>query len=231
MIRYNVICADPPWCFGDPLKMSKVKRGASSHYSTMSVEQLLDMGKDVKKISSENSILALWFPNSFIKPALEVMTAWGFQQKTIYTWVKSSKGLSGLAFGMGRQFRGCTEHALIGTRGRPKPQNRGQRNAEVSPALPHSVKPGTLQERLELMYPAPRLELFARRARPGWDCVGLESPDIPMDAGKFLYDVWQGWEPTPKDPKVFALLKEGQKLRESLDARAATMHVGGTRYI
>ena len=41
----------------------------------------------------------------------------------------------------------------------------------------HSKKPEDLQESLELMFPSytDRLELFARRERPGWTCVGNES--------------------------------------------------------
>jgi N6-adenosine-specific RNA methylase IME4 len=81
-----------------------------------------------------------------------------------------------LQMGMGHHFRGCTEHALIGVRGRPKPDSRSQLNAHCSPALRHSAKPEELQDKLEAMYAGPRLELFARRARDGWDCVGNEAP-------------------------------------------------------
>lgn len=93
------------------------------------------------------------------------------------SWVKTSS--TGLAFGMGRYFRGCTEHALIGTRGKCSQLvvSKSERNAEQTPALPHSQKPYGLHECIERMFPAGRwLELFARRERKGWLCVGNEAP-------------------------------------------------------
>lgn len=121
---------------------------------------------------------------------LSVMGSWGFKQKQIYTWTKTSKSSEGLAFGMGRYFRGCTEYALIGTRGKVAGMvvSKSERNAELAPATPHSKKHDTLQERLERMLPGPYLELFARRSRPGWLCVGNEAPGFEG------VDI-RGWQP------------------------------------
>lgn len=173
--KYGVIIADPPWRFGDKLTMSEVKRGASSHYDTLTLSEILKL--PVKGIAEPNALLALWCPSSMMADGLAVMKAWGFEQKTVYTWVKTAKSDAGLAFGMGRTFRACSEHALIGTRGSLKLASKSERAVELHPALPHSSKPIGLQERLERMFPdARRLEMFARREREGWDCVGLESP-------------------------------------------------------
>jgi N6-adenosine-specific RNA methylase IME4 len=44
----------------------------------------------------------------------------------------------------------------------------------------HSRKPEGFHERLELIYPHRRyLELFARRDRPNWTCVGNQCPSSP----------------------------------------------------
>jgi N6-adenosine-specific RNA methylase IME4 len=177
MSLFKVVVADPPWAFNDRLRMSAVKRGAEAHYGTMSVAEIAAL--PVADWCLADAVLALWVPASLLADGLTVLAGWGFAQKQIYTWVKQTK-TGGIAFGMGRQFRGATEHALIGTRGRPKPVSRSQRNVDLFPALPHSRKPSRLQERLEEMYPeGPFLELFARRGRPGWTCVGNESPDSP----------------------------------------------------
>ena len=171
-MKYDIILADPAWKFSDGLKMSKVKRGASSQYATMTAEQIGCL--PIWKLAADNSLLALWCPSSLLKDGLFVMHKWGFAQKQIFTWVKMTKS-GGLAFGMGRQFRGCTEHALIGTQGSLKPSSKSERNACLTPALRHSEKPPNLHECLDRMYPkANKLELFARRSRPGWDCIGLE---------------------------------------------------------
>lgn len=90
-----------------------------------------------------------------------------------------------LAFGMGRLFRQTHEICLIGTRGKVHNQlaNKSQRSVSFAENLRHSAKPDDLQESLETMFPiARKLELFARRLRPGWTCLGNE-----ID-GKDIYD-------------------------------------------
>jgi N6-adenosine-specific RNA methylase IME4 len=110
-MRFDVIVADPPWQFSDKLTMSDVKRGAEANY-----QGVLDLAAicelPVKRVAADNALLALWCPSSMIADGLDVMRAWGFEQKQIYTWLKGSAA-DKLAFGMGRYFRGCTEHALI----------------------------------------------------------------------------------------------------------------------
>jgi len=181
---FQVICADSPWSFSDGLKMSSVKRGAKSNYNTMSTQQLQALR--VKDIADPNGcLLALWCPSSLLKGGLEIMEAWGFQLKTTYVWVKSKKNLpqdlkldQSLSFGMGRTFRASHEVALIGinnTKIYQALQNKSQRSVSFAPNLGHSVKPETLQDSLDLMFPKTnKIELFARRERNGWTCLGNE---------------------------------------------------------
>ena len=84
-----------------------------------------------------------------------------------------------LAFGMGRLFRQTHEVALVGVRGKiyDKLKDKSQRSVHFHPSTKHSTKPEALQDMLEKMFPKAKcLELFARRDRPGWTCVGLECP-------------------------------------------------------
>ena len=56
----------------------------------------------------------------------------------------------------------------------------------MHPGLPHSQKPEDLQDSLELMFPERnKLEIFARRHRPGWNCIGNEAP---MTLGEDIRD-------------------------------------------
>ncbi len=176
-MKFSVIVADPPWSFSDKLKMSDVARGAEANYKTMLTMDIARL--PVESWCAADTILALWVPSSLLEDGLLVMGMWGFQQKQIWSWLKTTKDGEKLAFGMGYHFRGCTEHALIGTRGKPKALNRSQRNAVCLPSMVHSQKPEALQDALELMYSGPYLELFARRIRPGWTCVGNECPSTP----------------------------------------------------
>lgn len=86
-----------------------------------------------------------------------------------------------LSFGMGRLFRQTHELALIGVRGKiyNRLKNKSQRSVHFSQNLKHSAKPENLQESIEKMFPdfdGKSVELFARRERPGWICVGNQCP-------------------------------------------------------
>lgn len=96
-----------------------------------------------------------------------------------------------LAFGMGRLFRQTHEICLIGISDNKiykKLQNKSQRSVSFAENLRHSAKPEDLQDSLELMFPkTSKLELFARRHRPGWVCLGNEicnGEDIRVSLGK-----------------------------------------------
>jgi N6-adenosine-specific RNA methylase IME4 len=83
-----------------------------------------------------------------------------------------------LAFGMGRLFRQAHEICLVGISSNfvyKVLQDKSQRSVCLAENLKHSAKPDDLQESLEAMFPkARKLELFARRLRPGWTCLGNE---------------------------------------------------------
>lgn len=85
-----------------------------------------------------------------------------------------------LAFGMGRLFRQTHEICLIGINNNgiyKKLANKSQRSVTFAENLGHSIKPETLQDSLELMFPGTEmLEVFARRDRAGWTCIGNECP-------------------------------------------------------
>lgn len=83
-----------------------------------------------------------------------------------------------LSFGMGRLFRQTHEICLIGTNNNKiykMLNNKSQRSVSFGENLKHSAKPEHLQDSLEIMFPtAKKIELFARRNKPGWTCIGNE---------------------------------------------------------
>lgn len=215
MSKFQVIVSDPPWSFGDKLKMSDVPRGAAANYHLMTNSDIA--GLDVKSLADpDGCVLALWVPSSLLQEGLDTMKAWGFHQKQTYVWVKTKKEplevltsilklkwrelpkqvfkkdllkmvlnecasasfFDGLSFFMGRLFRQTHEICLIGTNNNKvykKLENKSQRSVSFAENLKHSAKPNHLQESLEVMFPfANRLEMFARRHRIGWTCVGDE---------------------------------------------------------
>jgi N6-adenosine-specific RNA methylase IME4 len=181
MQKFGLIVADPPWSFDDKLTYAKKDntiRGAAGKYPTLSPAAIAEL--PVAELAAENSLLALWVPSSQLLNGLHVMEAWGFQYKQLWIWAKTHKNdRSKLAFGMGRLGRNCHEPCLVGVKGKYTKElaNRSQRNIFLHPGLPHSQKPEDLQNSLELMFPERnKLEIFARRHRPGWNCIGNEAP-------------------------------------------------------
>jgi N6-adenosine-specific RNA methylase IME4 len=196
MANFRVIIADPCWEMSDKLTMSDVKRGAASHYSTLSIGDLKSL--KVNDLADPNgTVLCLWVLNSMLQEGLDVMNSWGFTHKQIYVWNKVKKDIGKvikkealstnpklddniLSFGMGRLFRGCNEICLIGinnTNVYKQLKNKSQRNSIFEENKGHSIKPDNLHASIEKMFPGDNhCELFARRMRKGWVCVGNEAP-------------------------------------------------------
>lgn len=177
--KFGVIVADPPWSFSDKLKYSgEVRRAADSHYPTLSLAEIKHL--PISEIADDNAILALWVPSAFLQAGLDIVEAWGFDYKQLWVWGKTSKkNPLHLAFGMGRLARNCHEPLLIGTRGHYTKflQDHSQRNLFMCPSMRHSQKPESIQTSLEKMFPDwEKLEIFARRDRVGWTCIGNEAP-------------------------------------------------------
>jgi len=99
-----------------------------------------------------------------------------------------------LGFFMGRLFRNVHEICLLGVKGKhiyKQLKNKSQRSVHFAPNLEHSAKPPILQDRLELMFPdAKKLELFARRPKDGWVCVGNELVSTNPNDSPFGEDIF-----------------------------------------
>lgn len=98
-----------------------------------------------------------------------------------------------LSFGMGRLFRQTHEICLIGINSNKiykLLENKSQRSVSFAANLKHSVKPEHLQDSLEMMFPqSNKIEIFARRIRPGWECIGNEvcnGEDINVSIQKII---------------------------------------------
>jgi N6-adenosine-specific RNA methylase IME4 len=162
---YGVIYADPPWRY-DNVPMGDVARAAEEHYPTMSLDEI----KALPIPAAKDCVLFLWATVPLLPEAIEVMKVWGFTFKSMITWVKDK-------WGVGYWVRSQCEHLLIGTRGNiPSPAPGDQLPAKIdAPRLGHSEKPDIFAEHIERLFPnVPKLEMFAREPRDGWDVWGNE---------------------------------------------------------
>jgi N6-adenosine-specific RNA methylase IME4 len=199
-VKYRTIVADPPWpCHG--MRRANVLRG--EHYRVMTLDEITAL--PVADLAEEDAHLYCWAVLPLMAEAYDVVRAWGFAPITCLTWCKPGPGLGGgfrgntehlIVARRGEVFYNPTCSVCGGrARGavkcsceRPEWRYRGERTvyarqfADVAegtwyraPRAEHSAKPDLFTDLIERMSPGPYVELFARRARFGWDYWGDES--------------------------------------------------------
>lgn len=164
---FRVIVADPPWCF-DVRANDPLTRGVPA-YPMMDTDAICAL--PVNGLAHDDAILWLWTTNTHLVAgdALRVVKAWGFEPKTMLTWVKPH-------FGNGEWLRGQTEHCILATRGHPTHTLSNQSTVLQAPKSRHSEKPDAFYALVESMCPGSKVDLFARKARAGWSVWGAEVP-------------------------------------------------------
>lgn len=166
-MRYRTIAADPPWeqglLTGGRIGGRPVAKRLP--YPTMSTEAIAAL--PVAEIAQRGCHLWLWTTNRMLRSAFMVMESWGFTYLTTVTWVKPS--------GFGAWFANTTQHVLFGYFDRCEFPGRryAPTHFEAKKGI-HSAKPDAFYDLVEQVSPEPRLELFARSWRPGWDVWGNE---------------------------------------------------------
>lgn len=150
--------------------------GVSKKYPTLSVAEICDL--PIVDITAKDSMLFLWTTTPMLPDAFKVMEAWGFKYKTAIYWRKI------MSLGMGFWFRGQVEICLFGIKGKIRAFRCQEPNFIQSKARKHSQKPEEFFALIEPYALKPRIELFARDKRKGWDCWGNEiKSDISLPSG------------------------------------------------
>ena len=190
---YGTILVDPPW--DQPSGFTDDVNGRYNHlpYETMSDGDVLSI--PVRQLASKDSLLLLWTTNSKLPVALGALQAWSFRYVGMLTWDKVSEP------GPGVWLKGITEHILIGVRGRVSPpmitkkgthwttlvrseRGHASKNGVGKGLSQHSKKPGFAYLLGQDLGPEPRIELFARTRRAGWDAWGnevQETMQVPLE--------------------------------------------------
>lgn len=177
MSQFDTICADPPWVYSDVCTSGQ--RGVAYRYQTMTPDEIAAL--PVAKLAAPDSTLFLWTTCPQLPVALRVMAAWGWEFKTVaFVWEKRTTN-GKLHWGMGSYTRANAELVLLGVRGKPKRASAGVHQIVQARVGEHSEKPFEVYRAIEeLMAGTRRLELFARKPRPGWTCIGngIDGRDI-----------------------------------------------------
>jgi len=141
----------------------------------MNLQDIKDL--PVKNISDEDSICFMWVTDSHLKQGIEVMESWGFKYKTIgFVWLKRYN-TGTLVYNFAPWTLKSTEICLLGTRGRMSKHKKVNNIKQLVEATrtTHSKKPDEVRNRIvNLFGDLPKIELFARDKKEGWDAWGNE---------------------------------------------------------
>ena len=162
---FRVIYADPAWSYNDKQDTPQLG-GASKHYDTMSITELLRL--PVNKISEKNSILFLWVTSPLLEDAFQVVSSWGFKYKTSFIWDK-------VKHNMGHYNSVRHEILLVCTKGSCTPDNKVLYNSvqRIERNNNHSEKPIEFLNIIDDLYNyGNKLEMFCRAIKKekwyGW---------------------------------------------------------------
>jgi len=156
--KFRTIVIDPAWEYDWLSLAGRAKPG----YAMETHEQLL--ARDVAAWADDEAgcHLYCWVTNNFMARACELVAHWGFQHRTIITWIKPPP------FGLGSYLRNSTEHVIFATRGdtTTRPAAASLPTHFEAPRGEHSEKPEKFYEIVRAASYPPYGEANQREPRP-----------------------------------------------------------------
>jgi N6-adenosine-specific RNA methylase IME4 len=186
MLKYKTIVCDPPW---PEQGGGKCKRGADRHYRLMRVSEIAVL--PIRELADPSGCtLWLWTTGNYLASAIHCAEGWGFRVVTFRPWAKA-KWTVGIMprygdgddvetdvirpdrVGLGQRMRCDAEIVLLCTLGKVPLPIKKHRQTLYAPRTKHSAKPDLFYQQLEAEQTAsPKLDMFARVRRDGWDVYG-----------------------------------------------------------
>jgi N6-adenosine-specific RNA methylase IME4 len=187
-MKFKAVAIDPPWTYetwsGPDLPTRQASAVGATLYPIMTDDRLYTL--PVYNILEDDAAVFMWATMPKLDIAIALGKVWGLTYKTVaFTWAKLNPSYAGVWFtqpmntdvwkmGLGYWTRANCELVLLFTQGTPKRIAMDVPQLVVSPINGHSQKPEEVQNRIERLVSGPYCELFARRMRPGWTCLGNE---------------------------------------------------------
>ena len=176
---YKLVILDPPWLYH--LRETDESHRNRTPYPNMTDQEILDL--PIANISATDAYCLLWTTTNHLPLAFKCLETWGFDYKSIHTWVKMTLDGSAVKFGVGHYGRNATEFFLVGTKGKP-PSFTALGLTDIPTVIHeapqhHSAKPDKFYQfahRLSNALSGSTIELFARSPQTGWDLWGAEAP-------------------------------------------------------
>jgi N6-adenosine-specific RNA methylase IME4/predicted XRE-type DNA-binding protein len=168
--RFSTVVIDPPWPMKKIERDERPIQSESLDYPTMSEEELSRLFIP----AATDAHLYMWTTHKFLPMALRLADIWGFNYQCLLTWVKNV-GFTPYSFMY------STEHVLFARRGSLDLLQKGKRLDFSAKVREHSRKPDVFYDLVRTVSPGPRIDMFAREKRDGFEVWGNE-PERFADA-------------------------------------------------
>jgi N6-adenosine-specific RNA methylase IME4 len=176
MKKYQIIVIDPPWPIKKLTRKARPKQ-TTMDYTTMSLEQIRQL--PINTLADEKCLCFLWTTQKYLFDSKSILERWGFHHLLTMVWEKTYGRSAGMPL---YGFRWNAEFILVGYKSKPKlwPKRKLIPAVFAAENIKHSQKPDKFYQLIEPLG-NPRIDLFARQKRQGWDVWGNEvESDIIM---------------------------------------------------
>jgi N6-adenosine-specific RNA methylase IME4 len=160
--RYRTLVIDPRWD-GDQLSPTRV---ASSDFPNLMNNELFAL--PIADWAQERCHLYLWTSNNLLTNAVALIERWGFDHRTVLTWVKPHGD-------PGAYFRNQTEHVLFAIRGELHTRSDAISNVFEGSPGPRTERPEAFYDIVRQVSHAPFGEVFQRVPRPDFEGLLVET--------------------------------------------------------
>ena len=167
--KYGIIVVDPPW------NVQKLTHKARPHqvgfdYPTMSLDAIGRL--PIGGLAANSCLCFLWTTQKYLWDAKPILEGWGFHHLLTMVWQKTYGRSAGMPL---YGFRWNAEFILVGYNTKPALWPKRPLIPAVFQAenVRHSQKPDGFYKLIETLG-TPRIDIFARTVREGWDVWGDE---------------------------------------------------------
>lgn len=167
--KYRCIVIDPPWDVQKYERDVRPNQSSDLDYPTLTHEQIAEF--DIGGMASDDGChLFCWTTQKHLPPTLEIIEQWGFKYCLVMVWHKNG---GPQPFGLPQY--NC-EFVVYARRGAPDFRDTKQFfTCFNAPRREHSRKPDEFYELIERVTYGPRIDIFSREPRGGFDQFGNET--------------------------------------------------------
>ena len=169
MKKYQIIVIDPPWPIAKITHKTRPNQ-IIMDYPMMSIDEIKNL--PIGLLADNKCWCFLWSIQKFLFDSKDILENWGFKHLLTMTWEKTYGKSAGMPL---YGFRWNIEFILVGYINKPelwpkRPLIPARFSAEN---IRHSQKPDKFYQLIEPLG-EPRIDIFARKNRDGWDVIGNE---------------------------------------------------------